>query len=143
MQKGNNLKKKKLIIFGSRSLRGNKVAEIIKTTLQKKKINEVITSGGIRGVCLEAQKVCQRLAMPVKLIFPDFTKYARGAFSMRSKAIITEGDMALVIHDGISKGTANELKLLEKTGIKYEYYTMQPEEITELTITDEELEILK
>jgi uncharacterized phage-like protein YoqJ len=45
---------------------------------------------------------------------------------MRSKAILEHADFVVLIHDGKSKGTSNELKMIEKMGIPYKYYQLDP-----------------
>ncbi|MBT9175412.1 MAG: hypothetical protein DDT22_01088 [candidate division WS2 bacterium] len=55
----------KLIIFGSRTLMGNHVRNIIKDAIEKYRVKEVITSGEITGVCQEAYEVCKRMKVPI------------------------------------------------------------------------------
>jgi len=48
-------------------------------------------------------------------------QYLRGSFEQRSKEIIKESDYFIIIHDGESKGTSNELELVKKSKKEYHY----------------------
>ena len=52
-------------------------------------------------------------------------KYLRGAFEHRTKDVIKEADYFVIIHDGESKGTMNEKKLIEKSGKPHEYHILE------------------
>ena len=52
----------------------------------------------------------------------------RGAFEHRSKEVINDCDYMVLIHDGESKGTANELKQTIKAGRPYKYYELEKAE---------------
>lgn len=56
----------------------------------------------------------------------NIAKYARGAFEHRSDAVIKASDAVLLIHDGASKGTANELKRVKKFKKKFFYEVIKP-----------------
>jgi len=49
----------KVCIFGSRTLRGKRVREIINSELAGKKIEYVVTSGETNGVCAMARLYCK------------------------------------------------------------------------------------
>ena len=63
----------------------------------------------------------------MKLHFLNF-KYLRGAFEHRSRDVLKDGDRAIFIHDGKSKGTANEVRLAKKMGVPYAYHELEPTE---------------
>ena len=51
---------KVLAIFGSRSLAGKSVQEIIRAEAEKHQPEYIVTSGGIDGVCNEVERFCKR-----------------------------------------------------------------------------------
>ena len=117
----------KLAFQGSRSLKKKKeeVLEIIEREIKKHNPEVVITSGEPDGVCRLAQLYCKRNGITLKLYHLNCKKYARGAFHNRSKSIIEEADHIIIIHDGKSKGTRNELHLTEKLMKPFSYYLIE------------------
>ena len=51
--------------------------------------------------------------------------YLRGAFEQRSIEIVAEADYFVIVHDGQSKGTANEKKLVIESGKPYHYEILE------------------
>lgn len=116
----------KLAIFGSRTLYDDRVKNIILTEIEKFNPSEIVTSAIIEGVCKMARDICQKNAIPLKLHFIN-PKYAQGKYDHRSKAVLNDCDFVIIIHDGISKGTTNELNIAIKMNIPYEYYKLKKE----------------
>ena len=52
----------------------------------------------------------------------------RGMFNKRSLGVIESSDYSIVFHDGVSKGTSNEVKLLQKLKKQYDYYKFDKED---------------
>jgi hypothetical protein len=104
----------RLAIQGSRSLYDERIKIIILETIEKYKSTIIITSAEPDGVCKMARDMARELAIPLKLYFLNF-RFLRGAFEHRSKDIQKDCDHCLFIHDGISKGTSNEVLLAKKT----------------------------
>ena len=77
------------------------------------------------GVSKVARELAKELAMPLHLHFLDMTKM-RGAWHHRSIAVLKDCDRAILIHDGVSKGTANELKLCIKLKKPHTLHTISP-----------------
>jgi len=117
-------KEYKIGIFGSRSLSDERVLTIILEKITEKKATKILTCQEPGGVSEVAQKVCKGYGYPLQLHFLNM-QYLRGAFEQRSKEIIKEADYFIVIHDGQSKGTANELKLIVKSGKPYHYEVLE------------------
>lgn len=115
----------RISIHGSRTLRDERVRIIIMEALQKTKADHIVTHGEPEGVCEMGRKIARELALPLTLHFLNF-KFLRGAFEHRSKAVLTDSDYAIFIHDGKSRGTANELKLAKKMRIKHEFHKLPP-----------------
>lgn len=121
-----NPKPKKLAVFGSRSIFDERVLILI-----KEKMNEgfthIITCQEPGGVSECAQKIAKQYGYPLQCHFLNM-QYLRGSFEQRSKEIVCEADAFLVIHDGQSKGTSNELKLVKKSGKPFNYEVLEKSE---------------
>ena len=117
----------KLAFQGSRSLKEYKeeVSEIIKAEIEKYNPEVVITSGEPDGVCRLTQQYCRRNGITLKLYHSNFKKYARGMWYYRSEAIINDADYIVLIHDGKSKGTQNELDMVIKFNKPYTYHLLR------------------
>jgi len=114
--------------FGSRTLAGRNVTEIIRAECANHEPDYIVTSGGIDGVCNEVERFCKREAIPIKLHYPNRAKYGRGMYDMRSKAIIGESDFIVLIHDGNSPGTRHELELVKKLEKPFAYHLIEASE---------------
>ena len=114
----------RLSIHGSRTLKDERVRIIILEEIEKRKPTVVLTHGEPEGVCEMARNICREKAIPLKLFFLNF-RYLRGAFEHRSKEVLRDSDHAVFIHDGKSKGTANEQVLAEKMGISHSVYLVE------------------
>lgn len=117
----------RLAIQGSRTLGDERVTIIILEEAAKHGATAIITSGEPDGVCAVARAVAPTLGVPLILHFLNF-RYLRGAFEHRSVEIQRNCDHVCFIHDGSSKGTANEVRLAEKLHVPFSYYTLAPSE---------------
>ena len=117
----------RLSVHGSRTLKDERVRILIQEEIQKYGITEIVTHGEPGGVCGVARELCRELALPLKLHYLNF-KYLRGAFEHRSKDVLKDSDRAIFIHDGKSKGTANELKLAQKMKIPHTFHELEESE---------------
>jgi hypothetical protein len=120
----NKLKQFKIGIFGSRSLKDERVKTIVLEQILKLNPTLILTCQEPQGVSEVAQRVCKDYGYPLQLHFLNM-RYLRGAFEQRSKEIIKEADFFIIIHDGKSKGTANEKKLVEKSGKPFFYEKLE------------------
>lgn len=112
-------------IFGSRSLNDDRVNTIIADCLEREKPDAVATAGEPAGVCQVAREYCQSHAIPLLLFHIDVNR-AGGMYHHRSLALLQRVESMLFVHDGVSKGTLNELKQCEELGIEYSYFTLAP-----------------
>lgn len=103
----------KLSIHGSRGLDDERVKIIILEMIKKHDIKKLVTHGEPAGVCEVARKIAKQYAIPLTQHYLNFQKL-RGAFEHRSKAVINDADVHLVIWDGKSKGTNNEMNMIQK-----------------------------
>ena len=112
-------------VFGSRSLKDERVKMVILEKLIELNATKVVTAQEPQGVCEVAQRICKDYGYPLQLHFLNM-KYLRGCFEQRSKEIIHASDFIIIIHDGKSKGTANEKILADKLKIPYHYEIIEP-----------------
>ena len=119
----------KVAIFGSRSIMDVRAKVVINEILSEyPTITAIVTTQEPRGVCEIAQAVAKEKSLILELHFLDF-KYVKGAFEHRSYDVIKSADFVLLIHDGVSKGTKNELGYTLKSKKPYRYIVMQPSNV--------------
>ena len=119
-----------LTIFGSRTLTDTRVENIIQDKISELKPDAIITSGETAGVCAIARKKARENSIKLILEFANNEKYSAGKYHHRAIAILKQTDYVLFIHDGVSKGTKNEIALAVKMNKKHEVHT--------ISLTDEE-----
>ena len=135
--------KKSLGVFGTRDLYDDRIRLKITETIEKGGYTKIVTAGEPHGACEIARKLAQELGMGLETYYLDIKK-GRGMFHHRSKNVIENCDYMLVFHDGSSKGTENEVKLLDKMQKPYEYYKYDKKDdwTTDIDLTDiEDIEI--
>lgn len=114
----------KLGVFGSRTLKDSRVKMLIYDEIEKTGADTIVTTQEPLGVCTVAQQVAKEKALVLELHFLNMEKYARGAFEHRSDEVIKAADKVLLIHDGESKGTLNELARVKHFKKPYRYEVM-------------------
>ncbi|WP_319410138.1 hypothetical protein [uncultured Desulfosarcina sp.] len=117
----------KLSVHGSRTLNDERVKILLMEEIEAHGITEIVTHAEPEGVCKVARDLCKEKAIPLKLHFLNF-KYLRGAFEHRSVDVLNDGDRAIFIHDGRSKGTANELILAKKMNVPHTFHELEKTE---------------
>lgn len=98
-----------LAVFGSRSLKDDRVLKVIKKYVESLQAGVIVTAAEPAGVCSMAQRFARAEKIPLQVHFLQLDKYARGMHEHRSDDVIKASDVVLLIHDGDSKGTYNEL----------------------------------
>jgi hypothetical protein len=125
----------KLGIFGSRTITDSRVKiEIADFFIEHPDYDMLVTTQEPRGVCSLAQVYAKENAIPIELHFLNIKRYARGAFEHRSDDVIKSADFVLLIHDGESKGTKNELERVKKFRKPYKY--VQLDKTTDLEVSE-------
>jgi len=117
---------RRLAVFGSRTLTGDAVAEIILEAVDRLKPSAIVTAAEPSGVCDMARQIAAAIPLPLHLHFLDKGHRAAGAWEARSQSVYRNADAVLLIHDGASKGTANETALAFKMGLPHEYRRIDP-----------------
>ena len=118
-----------LLIFGSRTLHGYNVIELINRYVQKYEPNFIITALESDGVCQEARNYLMHHRLGITFI--GYTRdelRATGMFDDRSKKAIKTAERALFIWDGISKGTKHEIDLAKKYYLPYDVEILEASE---------------
>lgn len=119
----------RLAIFGSRSLSDERIRILILEAIEKYNPTAIVTAFEPEGVCTLAQLIARERAIPLTTHFLNF-RFLRGAFEKRSKAVLNDCDHCVLIHDGESKGTSNEIKLCEKLGVEHSVFVEAKSEYT-------------
>ena len=120
--------------FGTRYFDGDGFYNLIAEEVAKHKPEYIVTSGETEGISMLARRYARKEAIPLKLHFLNRT-YGRGQFNQRSRGIAEEATHLIIIHDGKSTGTANELALVKKLKKPYTYHLIQQEGNTAKPLT--------
>lgn len=116
--------------FGTRYFDGDDFYNLIAQEVAKHKPEYIVTSGETEGVSMLARRYARKEGMPLKLHFLNRV-HGQGQFNERSRAIAKEATHLIIIHDGQSTGTANELALVKKLKKQYTYHLVQRKPIKE------------
>ena len=116
----------KLGVFGSRTLFDDRVrVELYAYLAERPNVCAIVTSAEPAGVCEIAQRVAKDAVYCLEAHFLNPHR-AKGAFEARSEKIIAASDELVLIHDGKSQGTANELEQVKRSGKPYRYIVLTP-----------------
>lgn len=111
-------------VHGTRDLYDDRIRLILLDCIEKHNITKIVTHAEPHGVCEIARKLAQELGLVLELHYLNIRK-GKGMFYHRSMGVINNSDFSIVIHDGISKGTENEIKLLQKMKKDFEYHKIE------------------
>lgn len=114
----------RISFHGSRSLSKKQCLPIIQDIMDRCQVRTIITHGEPHGACEYARDYAKEKAISLKTHFLQKHKMA-GMFHWRSMSVLEDAEKAIFLHDGVSDGTANELKLCKKIGLAYEYYSLE------------------
>jgi hypothetical protein len=121
------IKPLKVGVFGSRTLNDERIRMILLEKFKELQATLIVTCQEPQGVSKVAQRICKDLGFPLQLHFRNM-QYKMGAFEQRSREVIAEADYFLILHDGKSKGTLNEKKMVEESGKPFFYAIVEPVE---------------
>jgi hypothetical protein len=113
---------KKLLVSGSRTITDkHKVFQALDEMMSVMLKGEDVTiiEGGAKGVDTLARLYAIEHKIPYEEHPADWDKNGRAAGYVRNVEMVKEADVALIIWDGKSKGTAHAMKICEKKGVKY------------------------
>ena len=111
----------RLAIFGSRTLTGPAAIQAVIDGIIRNQPTAIVTAGEPAGVCSVAQEAARLYCIPLTLHWLDKKHRCAGAWHHRSKNVLRDCEAVLIVHDGKSKGTANEKTLAEKMGVRVDY----------------------
>lgn len=100
----------RLGVFGSRSLTDGRVFDLIHKHAVELNAVLIVTAKEPHGVCQIAQLYAQKTKIALQVHFLQGDKYARGMWEHRSDHVIANSDIILLVHDGESRGTYNEMQ---------------------------------
>jgi len=78
-----------------------------------------LINGAAKGVDSVAAKWAQANNVKTQVYKPDWAHYGRGAGIRRNEEMVTVSDNVLILWDGASKGTKNDIDLCFKKNKKY------------------------
>lgn len=116
----------RLAIFGSRTLSGRTVRDAIEAKIRDLGAVHIVTAGEPDGVCHEARTVAIEMSLPLTVHHLKPKERAAGKYHWRSVAVLSDCNFCQFFHDGKSKGTANEIKMAIKMGVKHDVMAMSP-----------------
>lgn len=108
----------KVLICGSRSIMDESwIFEQIDAFIRDYKLDMgslTIIEGGAKGVDSVAGKWAENHGVQKEVHKADWARYGRGAGLRRNADMVLSADMVLILWDGISKGTRNDIDLCKK-----------------------------
>lgn len=109
----------KLLVCGSRSIKdfewvGTQIENYILSTLNLTFDDITIIEGEASGVDTIAKMWAEFRMRPIISMPADWKTYGRGAGIIRNKQMVELCDACLILWDGVSKGTKNDITLCEK-----------------------------
>lgn len=102
----------KLLIAGSRSIKEFDLEKYIPDGVT------MIIAGGADGIDTLAEKYADKKRISKLILRPQYDIYAKSAPLKRNEKMVELCDAALIVWDGISKGTRYTLSYAEKKGKK-------------------------
>ncbi len=112
---------KRLAFCGSRVCNDEHTVSLIESAIEKHDPEMIVTHGEPEGVCTLAQQAARKFGLPLKVHYLQL-KRAAGKFHHRSRKVFEDCDFCVFIHDGVSTGCSNELKMAKEMSIPYEYH---------------------
>lgn len=89
----------KLLIAGSRGITSFDLSPYITEEV------DTILTGGAKGIDTIAEEYADSHGIKKTIIKPQYDRYGKGAPMVRNKELVNLCDKALIIWDGVSKGT--------------------------------------
>ena len=84
-----------------------------------------IISGGAKGIDTVAEKLAEKLNIPLTIYEPDYTEHGKTAPLKRNIQIIENADIVLAFWDFKSRGTANTIVECLKRQIPVRIYRLK------------------
>ena len=107
----------KIAIIGSRKWENkNKIECLVRNLMSAFEKDDILISGGAKGIDEMAEKNIDRWGLDKKIFKPDMSQgYDVRQYHIRNKKIIAEADIIISFWNKKSKGTLSSLKALIKS----------------------------
>jgi hypothetical protein len=103
----------KLVIFGSREIEDMRTVEnAMEACGMASKATEIV-SGGARGVDRLGERYARQRGLPCKVFPAQWDKYGKSAGPIRNAEMAKYADYGVAVWDGVSRGTAHMVSLME------------------------------
>ena len=103
----------KVAIVGSRDF---PVLSLVKSYIYTLPREDIIVSGGAKGVDQMAEKTAKERGMNTVVFLPDWDRHGKGAGFLRNKEIVALADVVVAFWDGFSRGTLSTIDLAREAG---------------------------
>lgn len=91
---------------------------LVRRFVAKLKDDDVVVSGGARGVDATAAKAARSRGIKVVEYIPDWDKLGKSAGYIRNQKIVDDSEVLVAFWDGNSKGTQHSILLARRAGKK-------------------------
>jgi len=103
----------KIVIFGSRGIEDIRAVESAMEACGMASLVTEIVSGGARGVDRLGERYARQYGILCKIFPAQWAKYGKSAGPLRNAEMAKYADYGVAVWDGVSRGTAHMLKLME------------------------------
>ena len=100
----------KVAVIGSRTFNNY---ELLKTTLEKYNISNVV-SGGAKGADKLSEAYAKEFNIETTIFLPNWEKFGKSAGFKRNNDIVQNAELIIAFWDGISKGTKSSIDIAKK-----------------------------
>ena len=100
----------RVLIVGSRSIADFDLSSYVP------KETSLIISGGAAGVDTLAERFSDANGISKLILRPNYARFGRAAPLKRNEQMVDIADMAIVVWDGVSRGSAHTIRYAEQKG---------------------------
>ena len=103
----------KLVIFGSREIEDMRTLEnALEACGMASQVTEIV-SGGARGVDRLGERYARQRGLPCTVFPAQWGKYGKSAGPIRNAEMAEYADYGVAVWDGVSRGTAKMIRMME------------------------------
>ena len=113
----------KILIAGSRTI--TDYQKFVNFIWKEISSEDIIISGGAKDIDTFAYNFARDNAIQINIFFPSWSEHGIKAGILRNEIMVKECDKALIIWDGISRGTQSTINFLEKYNKPYKLFMIQ------------------
>src|SRR5690606_30448921 len=108
----------RLVIAGSRHIPDDTADRLVSAAMQRVGTPTVVLSGTAEGIDQAGERWADAHGIPIERYPADWTKYGRGAGPLRNREMAEKADAALVIWDGVSRGSKSMIREAKKRNLR-------------------------